>query len=163
MKQVVLHGFWFDTAYVIANPADTVDFPPDSTRYDTVTWGYWGSIVRFGHVVTELDVDQYCTNGDCYWVIDTIDIPGGSWGNFDTIIHTFTAENGLVFGTNELSIYDWTRNGRFFTCDTAPAQVYLITNIDYTADTTVWDSSSFRITMPASDVPSQPDYLILVK
>jgi hypothetical protein len=45
--QELLYGWWFDTAFVIANPADTVDFPPDSFFYDTVKWGFWHKVDSF--------------------------------------------------------------------------------------------------------------------
>jgi len=45
--QELLYGFWEDTAFVIPNADDTVDFPPDSIYFDTVTWVFWHRIDTF--------------------------------------------------------------------------------------------------------------------
>jgi hypothetical protein len=47
VDQELLYGYWFDTAYVISNPDDTVNYPPDSTYFDTVVWAFWNRIDSF--------------------------------------------------------------------------------------------------------------------
>lgn len=169
LEQELLRGYWFDTAYVITNPADTVNFPPDSTSQVTVLWGFWGDTVTFGHVITPDDSGNYCIditgNGDwmCFWTLDTVTLQGGGgWGNYDTTNHTLPdTTKGLILGATDLSIYNWVLKESGFVGDTVAASLYLI---DQTLDdTTIWDSPSFQITMPSSDVKDQPDYKIVIE
>ena len=45
--QNLLIGYWFNTGYVIADPDDTANFPPDSTRDSTILWGLWHRVDSF--------------------------------------------------------------------------------------------------------------------
>jgi hypothetical protein len=58
-----------DSAFIIANPDDTVNFPPDSTRDSTVLWGLWHKIDSF---FLPPDSAIWCDTLDILVVEDTI-------------------------------------------------------------------------------------------
>lgn len=49
LRQPILYGFWFDSAFVIPgfDTASTAGYPPDSLKIDTLLWGYWMHVDTF--------------------------------------------------------------------------------------------------------------------
>ncbi len=62
LRQPILYGFWFDSAFVIPgfDTASTAVYPADSLKIDTLLWGYW------------MHVDSFYLSGDTATWCDSI-------------------------------------------------------------------------------------------
>jgi len=74
IMQNLLIGYWYGMGYVIANPDDTADYPPDSTRDSTIRWGLWHRTDSF---FLPPDSSIWCTLDSISIVQETLRDPFG--------------------------------------------------------------------------------------
>lgn len=177
--QEFLIGEWFDTAFVITNPDDTIGFPPDTVYFDTITWGFWNTVDTFYLAIDsaalcdeEIEIIRTnVSNNPAFplWVVDTVVnyvncqpaidsvwtkvYRTRGWGEYDTTFHYAYPDSAkeLIFSNGQLSVRNTVSD------ETRAATIYFIQN----GTTTTITDLNLILTIPALEI--FPEYEIIVK